>query len=156
MKLIRVCDYCGKEFESNKKHTNRNKHYFCSRECFGKYRIKKQLVYCDWCGNPITKKKSDISRSKHNFCDRGCYLDYISFAVNNVKNKVVCGKLLHRTVAELRLGRTLKSTEEVHHIDGNHKNNSIDNLVVISKSEHAKIHARIKQRDKNGKFIKNK
>ena len=34
----------------------------------------------------------------------------------------------------------LKKGFHVHHIDGNHSNNSIDNLIVVTRSEHRKIH----------------
>lgn len=34
----------------------------------------------------------------------------------------------------------LKDGYTVHHIDGNHSNNSLDNLMVITRSEHTRIH----------------
>lgn len=50
----------------------------------------------------------------------------------------------------------LKDGYVVHHIDHNHNNNSIDNLCVVSKSEHVRIHnlAHPRPRDAKGKFIK--
>jgi hypothetical protein len=42
----------------------------------------------------------------------------------------------HRWIMEQHLGRKLESWEHVHHIDGDHLNNSIDNLEVLSNSEH--------------------
>jgi len=54
--------------------------------------------------------------------------------------------LEHRYVAECKLGRLLRSGEEVHHIDHDRNNNDPKNLEVLSKSEHAKIHARRKTR----------
>lgn len=47
---------------------------------------------------------------------------------------------LHRLIAERKLGRSLKPNEVVHHIDGNKYNNDPDNLCVMSRSEHAKLH----------------
>ena len=46
------------------------------------------------------------------------------------------GKLVHRTVAKP------KGNQVTHHIDGNPKNFRRDNLVNMSPSEHAKLHAR--------------
>lgn len=46
----------------------------------------------------------------------------------------------HRFVAKEMLGRELMPDEVVHHIDGNKRNNSPDNLLVVTRSEHAKIH----------------
>jgi hypothetical protein len=47
---------------------------------------------------------------------------------------------LHILVAEQKLGRHLLDNEVVHHIDGNRLNNEPDNLLVCTRSEHAKIH----------------
>lgn len=49
--------------------------------------------------------------------------------------------LEHRVVMENHLGRLLNADEVVHHIDGNKKNNSIDNLQLFTREEHAKLHA---------------
>lgn len=46
----------------------------------------------------------------------------------------------HRLVMEEKLGRYLRPDEEIHHIDGNKKNNHPDNLQLVTKSEHTKIH----------------
>ncbi len=37
------------------------------------------------------------------------------------------------------LGRKLTSNEAVHHVDGNKANNAIDNLILLSHSQHNKI-----------------
>ena len=47
---------------------------------------------------------------------------------------------LHRHIASIKVGRWLSTDEHVHHIDGNKLNNDIDNLEVLSCSEHAKRH----------------
>lgn len=40
----------------------------------------------------------------------------------------------------MHLKRPLTSNEEVHHIDGNKHNNSIENLELMQKGEHTKRH----------------
>lgn len=62
-------------------------------------------------------------------------VEYIEVRVDGKRMKA------HRYIMELALGRRLKSSEVVHHIDGNGLNNNIDNLQVMSKAEHRRIHA---------------
>ena len=45
----------------------------------------------------------------------------------------------------VHLGRDLDDDEEVHHIDENPLNNDLSNLVVMPKSEHAKLHGEEKR-----------
>jgi hypothetical protein len=49
----------------------------------------------------------------------------------------------HRRVMSDALGRKLARNEEVHHIDGNKANNSLDNLSVIKKGKHQRLHAKV-------------
>ncbi len=50
------------------------------------------------------------------------------------------GRHTHRVVMEEKLGRSLQPGEIVHHIDGNKRNNSPENLMVMTQSEHARLH----------------
>lgn len=45
-----------------------------------------------------------------------------------------------RILMEEKLGRPLKPYEDVHHIDGNKTNNSIENLEIVNHGEHQKRH----------------
>lgn len=54
------------------------------------------------------------------------------------------GKLIHRSVAEKKIGRPLRVHEVVHHKDGNKGNFRRSNLRVTSRSHHAKIHTKYK------------
>lgn len=45
-----------------------------------------------------------------------------------------------RILMEEKLGRPLTNDEVVHHIDENPENNNIDNLVILTKSEHCRLH----------------
>lgn len=49
--------------------------------------------------------------------------------------KTIKGKKqpIHRHVMEEHLGRLLEPGEHVYHLDGDSKNNEIDNLVIIKK-----------------------
>lgn len=46
----------------------------------------------------------------------------------------------HRLIIEQSMGRKLKTTETVHHINGKKDDNRVENLVILSAQEHEKIH----------------
>ena len=147
-----TCDYCGRFFTQKNRHAARNKRFYCTRECAWADKVKKVVVTCDWCAQSFEKKRSDVVRSNHNLCDRGCYQDFINFTQAGATNQSLAGKVIYRTLAELKIGRALTDDEEVHHIDGNHCNNALDNLAIMSRSEHVAFHAAEKRRDENGRF----
>lgn len=64
----------------------------------------------------------------------------------------------HRYIMEQELGRKLTRDEVVHHEDENPRNNNVDNLKIMTRSEHFRLHglkrgisdyARQKSRDAN-------
>ena len=57
---------------------------------------------------------------------------------NSTKNGYV---LAHRVIMENHLGRLLNTDEIIHHIDGNKKNNLINNLEIMNYKSHCKHHA---------------
>ena len=61
------------------------------------------------------------------------------YSYQYINGKRVC---LHRRNMENKIGRKLKSSERVHHIDGNKANYEISNLYLCSnKSDHMLVHA---------------
>lgn len=52
------------------------------------------------------------------------------------------GKAVHIVAMEERLGRTLLPDECVHHIDGIKTNNDLNNLALLTRSGHARLHRR--------------
>lgn len=54
----------------------------------------------------------------------------------NIKGRTV---LLHRYVMECHLRRSISPDEIVHHINGNTRDNRIENLMVLTPSEHSRI-----------------
>lgn len=50
--------------------------------------------------------------------------------INGIKNRI------HRHIMEEHLGRPLEPNEHVYHINGDPKDNRIENLIVIKKNSH--------------------
>ena len=65
------------------------------------------------------------------------------------------GKNEHVILMEKSIGREMAKGEHVHHVDGNRSNNEISNLLLLTNSEHIKLH--LKQnppvRDKRGRIL---
>ena len=51
----------------------------------------------------------------------------------------------HQLVMEQHIGRYIMPGEVVHHIDGNKSNNDISNLLLLTNSEHIKLHNSLKR-----------
>ena len=49
-------------------------------------------------------------------------------------------RLEHRVVVEKHIGRKLKRNEHIHHINGDKKDNRIENLCIMSPQEHVDLH----------------
>lgn len=47
----------------------------------------------------------------------------------------------HQAVAEGKIGRPLRSDEVVHHVNGDKLDNRPENLAVMTRSEHMRLHA---------------
>jgi hypothetical protein len=76
------------------------------------------------------------------FVSKGDY--YYAVVLNHPNRTKYNYVLAHRVLMENHLGRLLDKNEIVHHIDGNKKNNCIDNLQLMKASEHVSFH--MKQR----------
>lgn len=81
------CDYCHNLHYKAQceilKGLDRNKRFFCSRECLAKDQTTKMNVICATCGKEFQKLPKEIAKSKsgNNFCSKSCA------AIFNNRNK---------------------------------------------------------------------
>lgn len=130
----KICIQCGISFNRERRPSGKlstpgdfRARMFCSNECSGAYRSG---------SNHYAFKPEGTVRS-----DGYLYLS------NRGR------KLFHRVVMENHLGRLLEDWEIVHHIDENKKNNSIENLKVMTRSQHMILHIELRKIDRIGNYL---
>lgn len=156
------CVQCGKEFvDKNIKRIPR----YCSHKCYILNRWgngHKEESVCPICGKIFIKYFSN----KKTFCSKKCQYLWRSATIRGINHPRYRGKIRygtdnkyiaikspyhpysdskgyvfeHRLIMEKHLKRFLEPFEIVHHIDGNGFNNNIDNLQIMFKTEHDKLH----------------
>lgn len=133
-----------------------------------KQRYMFSLFECPYCHNLIETRKTIGMKQ---VCCKKCYKDYRKGKkVGNIVDKVFISGYWyiyspyhpyatkkgyvaeHRLVAEKTIGRFLRDDEVVHHINENKLDNTPENLLVLTQSEHIRLHANKRKRGKNGKF----
>lgn len=124
MKIVK-CP-CNKEIKIPSWLETRKK--YCSKKCLYKYRTRPLgLVY-------LIKK-----------INNGWFKENKGYTIDSKGYKILWKSGLrhkreHRYVMEQYLGRPLLSNEVIHHINGDKLDNRIENLKLLSKIEHDKLH----------------
>lgn len=124
------CPYCKQLFEIRKSLGCKQ---ICCKSCYGKYRTGKH--YGSRVEKVFVSGYYYIWMPNHPFATKKGYIAE------------------HRLVVEKHLGRYLEYYEDVHHVNGNKIDNRLENLIVLSHSDHMKLHTNKKKRNlKNGMF----
>ena len=105
---------------------------------------------CEQCGKEFSKlpKKSYAGFERQRFCSRRCrglYENPRKPDIATPYRRVSCGYIgtfrdEHRDIIERTIGRRLERNEYVHHINGDTKDNRLENLQIVSALEHNRIH----------------
>ena len=140
-KMSLTCDWCGKQYES---YQRGKYHTFCSIE---HRRLAGKMVAESFTPEFREMKSRQFSEMNKTLMREPVYIEKRRLSLRE-KNKnpngyvKLYGRHEHRVVAEEMIGRKLRPDEVVHHIDGNKSNNDPSNLMVMTQSEHIKLHLR--------------
>lgn len=116
----RICFHCktGFIFKLSQLRKYKGGGKFCSRNCHYSYYRENQKEH------PLYKPNGFIEKSGY----------------RRIRNDEGKETREHRYLMEKYLGRKLKKTEHVHHINHNKSDNRLENLEVLSESDHHKKH----------------
>ena len=156
-----TCEVCGKIFEVPESQKRvREKHgkiKYCSKTCMGIGARTRGFVECKNCG-----KLFETTRGT--FCGRKCVYDFRKSSgltkrngywyENGYKVLYLDGDLSikeHIKIIEDAINRKLLPTETVHHINGIKDDNRLENLQLLTKGEHSRLHRKLEKA--NGKHL---
>src|SRR3990167_1308226 len=155
---ILTCDRCHNKFERYPSQVKRGGK-FCSRKCQNK--LLGENRQCGTCQVVYYVSKNKLNRGEGKFCSRKCKAEWQRGHTGDKNPNWRGGRCVfdeyiyirtngryigeHRLVMEKHLGRTLKPDEQVNHINGNKTDNRVENLEVLSISEHWHKHFTFKR-----------
>ena len=124
-RYILECNYCHKDFSINGTHYREGVGKFCSLSCRTSFRnsTQKGENHNNWKGGEIVTSEG-----------------YIRIYSPNHPNSRFGYVLKHRLVIEAKIGRYLREDEIVHHKNHVKSDNRIENLVILSNSQHSTHH----------------
>lgn len=147
-----ICDNCGKEYFIRK--TAQHNHSFCSRKCWNEYlknnskSIKGKVRYCKFCGKEYIVGKN----ARGTYCSLECqHKDILKHNAELIEQGLPVSHRVLRNYLIKRYDRCMNPNckwdwennkennpqLELHHIDGNHTNNTLDNTILLCPNCHS-------------------
>lgn len=164
-RVVYECDVCGKVCQERKSHYDKSEYHYCSRACFNKH---KQITFkgeknhqFGLRGSLNSSFKNEVTRKKNNSVN-----ERLVYVGEWYQKPTESGRVKeHRFLVELNHDKYppeffekigdwwyLRDKIEVHHIDFNHNNNELSNLMPMTKGDHVSLH----NRHRNKKRVKSK
>lgn len=165
IKESKICEWCNKEFfRKNQTDKNWAKIRFCSKGCATRGNYERiVLKNCANCGSVIKPREgqSPSSYKRQKFCSSSCSVKSTKsgfcfrdgpkhhnwsggFSKNSNYTTILVGSGIYRPIhiilVEWYLGRRLEKDECVHHCNGNTKDNRLENLELMTRVEHSRVH----------------
>lgn len=164
-----TCKYCGCIFNAKPSAVKKGKKY-CSKKCQCKAQFKGEIKHCATCGKEIKVSPSLVKENNFccNTCRLTWLSKYVTENVNiaghsmghkaphltklnkdrnpklaiepDAAHRGKYNKYEHKKIMEEALGRKLRPNESVHHINGIHDDNRLENLLVLDRNEHLRLH----------------
>lgn len=164
-----VCPVCGTYFVSKYRGKNEGWTIYCEANCRNELKRKGEYRNCETCGKEFYIPRAHIKRSddgyeRGRFCSQECFRKWRSTLRGEETPNWQGGKFIgangyvyvrhngkyeleHRVVMEKYLGRKLREDEVVHHKNGVKTDNRLENLQLMTNSEHTKLHCKIRKEE---------
>lgn len=146
------CEQCGKSFIALLGEVKKGRGKFCSTDCFFKSRKRAAELSCAFCKTTFSRSTSAIKKSKSGlrFCSKKCKGAAQRLGTGfdlMLPPHYGTSKINYRSKfdgAEMKCSRCgydeFSCSVEVHHIDGNHHNNTTENLQLLCANCHRGWH----------------
>lgn len=150
--IVTSCDNCGKQFRMKMYRYNRSKRHYCCVKCHAEH---KEITFQDKNNHQYgLRGKLNASYTNDTILRRNNHLTEVMLYVGEWHKHAVNGRVKeHRYLVEKnhhlfdsKYFREeggwfyLRQGVHVHHIDGDHNNNDLNNLIPLTKAEHFNLH----------------
>lgn len=139
---MKTCIECGGIREINRRYCPacyRSRKAKQSREYYRKFGRHYYDKTCEACKTLF--KSCSKSKRLCPLC-REASLKYSTNATNPYENAGGAGYIWkHRRIAEELMARTLLTNEVIHHVNENPRDNSVDNLWIMTRQDHGRLHS---------------
>jgi len=148
---IQICKVCGNNFYARPSHIKKGWGVFCSRKCKHNGARNSVLINCFECGQLVYKTTSQMNRSKSGklFCNKSCQTKWRNIEYSGKKHvgwkggRTLYRKIMLKSSVPSQCAVCQKDDLRilvVHHIDQDHSNYNLENLVWLCHNCHYLVH----------------